>query len=61
MKLVHGTTSPETTAQTPGMIRSPGIDGNTAGASKIWLGKVEAAANTMGPPTITAKQKPLPT
>ncbi len=50
MKLVHGTTSPETTAQTPGMIRSPGIDGNTAGASKIWLGKVEAAANTMGPP-----------
>jgi uncharacterized RmlC-like cupin family protein len=50
MKLVHGTASPETTAQTPGMIRSPGVDSNTAGASKIWLGKVEAAGNTMGPP-----------
>ena len=50
IKLVHGTASPDTTPQTPGMIRSPGIDSNTAGASKVWLGKVEAAPNTMGPP-----------
>ncbi len=32
------------------MIRKPGIDSNTAGASKIWLGKVECVPNTMGPP-----------
>jgi len=32
------------------MERKPGIDANTAGASKIWLGHVTAAPNTMGPP-----------
>ena len=48
--LVTETASPDTTAQTPGMIRRPGIDSNTAGASKIWLGHIEASPNTMGPP-----------
>lgn len=50
LKVVHGTASPDTTTQTPGMVRKPGIDKSTAGASKIWLGHVEAAPNTMGPP-----------
>ena len=50
LALVSGTASPDTTAQTPGMIRNPGIDNNTAGAKKIWLGKVECVPNTMGPP-----------
>ncbi|GIS96191.1 MAG: hypothetical protein CM1200mP22_34280 [Dehalococcoidia bacterium] len=31
LAVVSGTASPETTAQTPGMIRNPGIDNNTAG------------------------------
>ncbi len=48
--IVKDTASPESTAQTTGMIRKPGIDSNTAGASKIWLGKVECVPNTMGPP-----------
>jgi len=48
--IVSGTASPDTTAQTPGMIRNPGIDSNTAGAKKIWLGKVDCTPNTMGPP-----------
>ena len=50
LKVVKGTASPDTTAQTPGMIRRPGIDSNTAGAKKIWLGHVECVPNTMGPP-----------
>ena len=50
LKVVHGVGSPDSTAQTPGMIRKPGIDGNTAGAEKIWLGHVECTPNTMGPP-----------
>ena len=50
LKVVHGVAAPESTAQTPGMIRKPGIDGNTAGAEKIWLGHVECVPNTMGPP-----------
>ena len=50
LKVVHGTSSPDSTAQTPGMIRKPGVDGNTAGAGKIWLGHVECTPNTMGPP-----------
>ena len=40
LKIIHGTQDPSTTAQTPGMIRKPGIDSNTVGASKIWLGHV---------------------
>ena len=47
---ISGTASPDTTAQTPGMIRNPGIDSNTAGAKKILLDKVECVPNTMGPP-----------
>ena len=50
LRIVRGTVSPDTTAQTPGMIRKPGIDKNTAGAEKIWLGHVECSPNTMGPP-----------
>ncbi|GIT02238.1 MAG: hypothetical protein CM1200mP27_08630 [Chloroflexota bacterium] len=34
LAVVNGTASPDTTAQTPGMIRNPGIDNNTAGAKK---------------------------
>ena len=49
LKVVNGFGSPESTAQTPGMIRKPGIDGNSAGAEKIWLGHVECIPNTMGP------------
>ena len=50
VKVVHGTQSADTTAQTRGMVRTPGIDGSTAGASKIWLGHINAVPNTMGPP-----------
>jgi len=50
VKVISGTQSPETTAQTPGMVRRPGIDSNTAGATKIWLGHVTCLPNTMGPP-----------
>ena len=48
--VVHGTEAPSTTSQTRGMIRQPGIDSNTAGAHKIWLGKVTCVPNTLGPP-----------
>ena len=50
IKVVHGTVSPDTTAQTRGMLRKPGVDKNTVGASKVWLGHVECTPNTMGPP-----------
>lgn len=50
VKIVHGTQPADTTLQTRGMVREPGIDGNTVGASKIWLGRVTCAPNTMGPP-----------
>ena len=50
LRVVHGTADPGTTTQTRGMIRQPGIDSNTAGAKKIWLGKVTCAPNTLGPP-----------
>ena len=50
VKVVHGTQPASTTTQTRGMERRPGIDGNTAGASKIWLGHVTCTPNTMGPP-----------
>ena len=49
-RVVHGTADPSTTTQTRGMIRQPGIDSNTVGAKKIWLGKVTCAPNTLGPP-----------
>ena len=50
LRVVHGTADPSTTPQTRGMIRQPGIDSNTVGAKKIWLGKVTCLPNTMGPP-----------
>ena len=50
VKVMSGTQPASTTAQTPGMERKPGIDSNTVGASKIWLGHVTCAPNTMGPP-----------
>ena len=48
--VIHGTQDPSTTAQTRGMVRRPGIDSNTVGAKKIWLGHVTCAPNTLGPP-----------
>ena len=49
-RVVHGVQDPSTTTQTRGMVRRPGIDSNTAGAEKIWLGHVTCAPNTLGPP-----------
>ena len=48
--VVHGTQAAKTTAQTPAMERRPGIDKNTAGASKIFLGMVTNFPNQIGPP-----------
>ena len=48
--VVKGTQPAGTTAQTRGMERRPGIDANTTGAKKVWLGLVTCAPNTMGPP-----------
>ena len=48
--VVHGPQEANTTAQTRGMERRPGITSLTAGASKIWLGLVTAAPNEAGPP-----------
>ena len=50
VRIVHGTQDPGTTSQTRGMIRKPGIDSNTVGAGKIWLGHVTCTPNTLGPP-----------
>ena len=50
IKVIHGTQDPNTTAQARGMTRKPGIDSNTSGASKIFLGLVTCDPNTMGPP-----------
>ena len=50
IKVIHGTQDPSTTAQTRGMVRNPGIDSNTVGASKIFLGLVTCEPNTLGPP-----------
>ena len=50
VKVFHGTQPARSTSQTEGMERRPGVDNNTAGASKIWLGHVTCAPNTMGPP-----------
>jgi len=48
--VVHGTQPASTTPQTRGMVRRPGIDANTSGASRVWLGHVTAAPNEAGPP-----------
>ena len=50
VQVVHGAQDPSTTNQTRGMIRRPGIDANTVGAGKIWLGHVTCLPNTLGPP-----------
>ena len=50
VRIGHGTQAASTTTQTRGMERRPGIDNNTAGARKIWLGQVTCAPNEMGPP-----------
>ena len=50
LRVIHGTQDPNTTTQTRGMVRKPGIDSNTAGASKIFLGLVTCEPNTLGPP-----------
>ena len=50
VRVIHETQDPSTTTQTRGMVRKPGIDSNTVGASKIWLGHVTCAPNTLGPP-----------
>lgn len=48
--VVKGTQPASTTAQTRGMERRPGVDANTTGAGRIWLGLVTCAPNTLGPP-----------
>ena len=50
IKVIHGTQDPKTTTQTRGMTRKPGIDSNTSGASKIFLGLVTCEPNTLGQP-----------
>ena len=50
VRVVRGTQSPDTTTQTRGMERRPGIDASTSGASRVWLGLVTCEANTQGPP-----------
>ena len=49
-KVVRGTRPPSDTAQTPGLIRRPAIDGSAVGASKIWFGTVTSEPNHKGPP-----------
>ena len=50
VRVIHETGDPSTTPQTRGMVRKPGIDSNTVGANKIWLGHVSCEPNTLGPP-----------
>ena len=40
----------DTTIQTRGMERFPGVTPNTVGASRLWMGYVTAAHNEKGPP-----------
>jgi uncharacterized RmlC-like cupin family protein len=48
--VIKGADDSSKTAQTPGMIRRPGITADSVGSSKIWLGLVTAAPNEKGPP-----------
>lgn len=48
--VVHGPQSAGTTAQTPAMVRRPGIANNTSGAKRVWMGQVTGAPNETGPP-----------
>ncbi len=41
VKIVHGSDLDLNTAQTPGMTRAAAINYATAGASKLWAGRVE--------------------
>ena len=50
VRVVKGTESPDTTAQTRGMLRRPGITADTTGAKRVWLGLVTCEPNTQGPP-----------
>ncbi len=49
VRVVRGTQPASTTAQTRGMERRPGIDAQTTGAKRVWLGLVTCAPNTEGP------------
>jgi uncharacterized RmlC-like cupin family protein len=49
-RVVHGPQDPDTTIQTRGMVRQPGITSETVGTSKVWMGVVTAAPNEKGPP-----------
>ncbi len=49
VQVVRGTQPASTTAQTRGMERRPGIDAQTTGAKRVWLGLVTCAPNTEGP------------
>ena len=50
VKALHGTQPMNTTPQTRGMERRPGIDKSTAGAQKLWMGHVTCVPNELGPP-----------
>jgi len=50
VRVVKNTQPPGTTPQTRGMVRRPGIDANTTGAKRVWLGLVTCVPNTLGPP-----------
>ena len=47
---LHGTKPMSTTPQTRGMERRPGIDSDSAGAKRIWMGHVTCLPNELGPP-----------
>ena len=50
VKALNGTQPMSTTPQTRGMERRPGIDKNTTGAEKLWMGHVTCVPNELGPP-----------
>ena len=50
VKIVHGTDLALNTAQTPGMTRAAAINYATAGASKLWAGRVELHPNAKASP-----------
>ena len=48
--VVRGPQSADSTAQTPAMVRRPGIANDTSGARRIWMGHVTGVPNDVGPP-----------
>ncbi len=50
VKIVHGSDLDLTTAQTPGMTRAAAINYATAGASKLWAGRVELLPDAKASP-----------